>query len=199
MVAGDPKAPIVTHGGTASARSRPEVDENAFHLGNSRLHWSGLFEKELAKNGAQGPISGVHKEDYINRAFTKTTPEAMMYDRFLQDSKLKSLRIDCINPQGCVFGVRDAGGNWSFYLQKTITFTFTKLRKKGVINTKYVPALMPITKAVPGGTQTEMVEDQRTASVTIEVVKFYPGTGKASVTNLMPPSQLRAVLEQHAL
>lgn len=197
MAAGDPKAPIVTHGGTAMARSMPGVNEDAFEFGNSRLHWSGLFERELARTGKGGPISGVHREDYVNRAFTGTTSEAMMYEQFLKNSKLKSLRIDAMNPQGCVFGVRDPAGNWAFYLQKTITITFTKLRKKGVIGSKYVPATVQVMKAGPQGMRAEMEVDQRTASATIEVVKFYPGAGKASVTSLMPPSQLKAFLEQH--
>ena len=44
-------------------------------------------------------------------------------------------------PQGCVFGVRDGAGSWSFYLQKTVTFSFTRLRKKkGFLSSSYVPA-----------------------------------------------------------
>ena len=44
-------------------------------------------------------------------------------------------------PQGCVFGVRDGAGSRSFYLQKTVTFAFTRLRKKkGFLSSSYVPA-----------------------------------------------------------
>lgn len=197
MVAGDPRMPIVTHGGTRASRSKL-TDENAFVAGNSRLHWQDLFEKELRKRGLALPISGVHKGDYINTAFSGTTPEAAKYEKFLKDGKLTSMRIDRVMPQGCVFGVRDAAGSWSFYLQKTVTFTFTRLRKKkGLLSSSYVPAVVKSQKGLAEGQEAEMIEDQRTASVTIEVVKFFPGNGTASASALLPPEQVKAILESY--
>jgi hypothetical protein len=118
MVAGDPKSPIVTHGGTASSRSKL-TDENAFTA-------------------------------------------------------------------------------WSFYLQKTVTFTFTRLRKKkGTLSTSYVPAVVPSRKGLAPGEKATMIEDQKTASVTIEVVRFFPGNGKAAASALLPPSQVKAILESY--
>jgi hypothetical protein len=118
MVAGDPKSPIVTHGGTASSRSKL-TDENAFTA-------------------------------------------------------------------------------WSFYLQKTVTFTFTRLRKKkGTLSTSYVPAVVPSRKGLAPGEKATMIEDQKTASVTITVVRFFPGNGKAAASALLPPSQVKAILESY--
>jgi len=197
MVAGDPKSPIVTHGGTASSRSKL-TDENAFVAGNSRLHWQNLFERELTKRGLSLPIHGVHKGDYINAAFSGTTPEAKQYEQFLKDDKLTSMRVDRVMPQGCVFGVRDPAGSWSFYLQKTVTFTFTRLRKKkGFLSTSYVPAVVPSKKGLAPGEKAAMIEDQKTASVTIEVVRFFPGNGKAAASALLPPAQVKAILESY--
>jgi hypothetical protein len=197
MVAGDPKSPIVTHGGTRAARSKL-TDDNAFVAGNSRMHWQSLFERELAKRGLALPIHGVHKGDYINTSFTGTTPEASQYEKFLTNEKMTSMRIDRVMPQGCVFGVRDAAGSWSFYLQKTVTFTFTRLRKKkGFLSKSYVPAVVASKKGLAAGEKAAMIEDQRTASVTIEVVKFFPGTGRAAASALLPPSQVKAILESY--
>jgi hypothetical protein len=197
MVAGDPKSPIVTHGGTRAARSKL-TDENAFLAGNSRLHWQNLFQRELSKRGLALPIHGVHKGDYINTAFTGTTPEAAKYEKFLKDDKVTSMRVDRVMPQGCVFGVRDAAGSWSFYLQKTVTFTFTRLRKKkSLLSTSYVPALVQSKKGLAPGEKATMIEDQKTASVTIEVVRFFPGNGTAAASALLPPSQVKAILESY--
>jgi len=65
------------------------------------------------------------------------------FDMDLSLAKFMSFgtRIDRVMPQGCVFGVRDGAGSWSFYLQKTVTFSFTRLRKKkGFLSSSYVPA-----------------------------------------------------------
>lgn len=194
MVAGDPRAPIVTHGGTTDNRSNLKAD-NAFVGGNSRLHWQDLFQKDLTKHGLALPIHGIHKGDYVNTAFSGTTPEAAQYESFLKSSSAKSMRIDRVMPQGCVFGVRDATGSWSFYLQKTVTFTFTRLRKKGRFNVKYVPATVQLDKGGAGGAIT--IEDTTTASVTVEVVQFFPGNGRASVSSLLPPAQVRTLLESY--
>jgi hypothetical protein len=197
MVAGDAKSPIVTHGGTRAARSKTS-DDNAFVAGNSRMHWQSLFERELAKRGLALPIHGVHKGDYVNHAFTGTTPEAAKYETFLANEKMTSMRIDRVMPQGCVFGVRDGAGSWSFYLQKTVTFAFTRLRKKkGFLSSSYVPAMVASKKGRTADTEAAMIEDQKTASVTIEVVKFFPGNGRASASALLPPSQVKAILESY--
>lgn len=197
MVAGDPKSPIVTHGGTNKARSKLD-DDNAFVAGNSRLHWQNLFEVELRKRGLNHKIHGVHKGDYINTAFSGTTPEAAKYEKFLKDDKITSMRIDRVMPQGCVFGVRDGAGSWSFYLQKTVTFTYTRLRKKkSFMSSSYVPAMVPSKKGLAEGGQAQMIEDQRTASVTVEVVRFFPGDGTAAASPLLPPSQVKAILESY--
>jgi hypothetical protein len=197
MVAGDPKAPIVTHGGTRASRSKL-TDENAFVAGNSRLHWQNLFERELSKRGLTVPIHGVHKGDYINAAFTGTTPEAAQYEKFLRNDKTTSMRVDRVMPQGCVFGVRDPAGSWSFYLQKTVTFTFTRLRKKkGFLSSSYVPATVQSKKGLAPGEKAQMIEDQKTASVTIEIVKFFPGNGTAAASALLPPAQVKAILESY--
>lgn len=198
MVAGDPKTPIVTHGGTTAARSNL-ADPNAFLAGNSRLHWQKLFADDLAKRNIVAPIHGVHKGDYINTALSGTTPEAANYEKFLKDSNSTSMRVEQVMPQGCVFGVRDGQGSWSFYLQKTVTFTFTRLRKKrkGLFGSKYVPAMVKSQVGVAQGQEAPMIEDTRTASVTIEVVQFYPGNGKASVSQLLPPAQVKSILESY--
>lgn len=203
MVTGDSKAPIITHGGTSDSRSIPSND-NAFAGGNARQHWKGLFQNDLAANNINTPIFGIHKDDYINYAFTGTTPEAATYQSFLNSNGSRHMRIDSVTAEGAVFGLRDAGGDWAFYLQKKVRFIFTRLRKAGI--SKYEPVEIStgrqITRNIPGSTQkkttAEVITDTRTVNVTISVVKFYPGNGVGAPGSVMlPPNQVKAMLDSY--
>ncbi|HWB83628.1 MAG TPA: hypothetical protein VG675_05785 [Bryobacteraceae bacterium] len=204
MVAGDPKSPIITHGGTADSRSKLSED-NAFQNGNARQHWLNLFKQDLARSGNTSPILGIHKDDYINYALTGTTREAAQYEKFLEDNRLQTMRIDSVRPQGAVFGLRDGTGDWSFYLQKKVTITFTRLRKikKLIGKSKYEPVEIQTgrvhTKTIDGKKVDVPVValDSKVVSFTVELVKFFPGTGTGAATAMVDPARIKAVLESY--
>jgi hypothetical protein len=56
---------------------------------------------------------------------------------------------------------------------------------------------VPSKKGLAPGEKAAMIEDQKTASVTIEVVRFFPGNGRAAASALLPPGQVKAILESY--
>ncbi len=197
MVTGDPKSPVVAHGGTTDSRSNLS-NENAFAGGNSRQHWTNLFQQNQQTAGNNGPILGIHKDDYINHALTGTTREAAEYTKYFEDNKANNLKVEAVRPKGAVFGLRDGAGNWSFYLQKSVTITFTRLRKKKSLlkGTSYVPATKTINKG--GDAKDEVMLDQSTVTLPIQLVKFFPGGGGVPPNAYLPPETVKFVLNAYA-
>jgi hypothetical protein len=118
------------------------------------------------------------------------------------------MRVEDVRAEGAVFGIRDAGGLWSFYLQKKARITFTRLRKIkktfGSSQYKDIEIVTGRTKPVldkgkPTGKHIpEVILDKRTVNVTISVVKFFPGGGNAGAGGVaLPPAQVKAILDSH--
>jgi len=196
MVTGDPKAPTIAHGGTTDDRSNP-ANDNAFANRDAAAHWTGLFQQNQQAAGNNGPILGIHKDDYINTNLTGTTTEAAAYESYFKSSPAKRMRVEDVRPKGAVFGLRDNAGNWNFYLQKSVTITFTRLRKKTSLfkPTTYVPATKTINKGGDAGDQ--VILDQSTVTVPVQLVKFYPGGGGAAPDAYIPPATLSFVLDAY--
>jgi len=196
IVHGDPKSPTVSHGGTTDPRSKTHdvnghATEDPFLHGNARLHWSELHKRYFGGAPGFGTTAGISAGDYINTMQMGNTPEAMEYKKFLSSTTPKSLRISHLQAQGCVFGLRDSGGNWSFYLQKNIELTVTRMKKKHGFFGDRVPAQKGYfnTTPLPPGMDPSLAmkpkqiftEDSVQLSIPINVVKFFPG-GKDSGT-----------------
>jgi hypothetical protein len=206
MVTGNPKGPTITHGGTQDSRSNPS-NENPFANSDARQHWLGLFQADLATRNVNTPIYGIHKDDYINHNLTGTTPEATAYQNFLGTNSSQTMRVEDVRAEGAVFGVRDAGGDWSFYLQKKARITFTRLRKvKRTFGSSQYKDIQVVTgRTVPvykGGKKVadvpEVILDKRTVNVTISVVKFFPGGGNAGGGGVaLPNVQVKALLDSY--
>ena len=78
------------------------------------------------------------------------------------------VRIERVIPGGSVFGVRDAQGDWSFYLQRIATVEYWNVEKRMFGRRKLV--------GVDGGTQSPI-----RVLTPMEVVKFFPGPGEVSL------------------
>ena len=190
---GDPKSPTVYHAGTTEGRSNLS-NPNPFIGGNARLHWTDVFEQNRSGVGGYGAI---HKGDYVNTAGTSTTPEATMYKQFLESTAQTEMRIDSVTPEGSIFGLRDPGGNWSFYLQKNIKCVFTRLKKqkKGITRkTVYVPETAIRNK---GFSNEEVYEVTQRVWMPVQLIKFFPGNGKSIESARLEPSQVKFVLDAY--
>ena len=198
IVHGDPKTPTISHGGTTDPRSRDFKRDDHFEHGSARMHWSNLHKKHY---GDAAGAKGIHTGDYRNTMGLDNTPEAFEHRKFLDDKSGKTLRIDDVVAQGCVFGLRDGAGDWSFYLQKNIEVTVTRLRKKGLLQKSYVPAQRSIGKQVKweGDKKTEVeqfITDTVQISIPINVVKFFPGGMAADKAHAMlDPNQVKMIVE----
>jgi hypothetical protein len=197
MVHGNPAGPTITHGGTSDDRSNSS-NPNAF-AGTSKQHWKGIFQADLNSRGKNGAISGIHVEDYSAHN-GGSTPEATAVSTFLANNSLQRMRVDSVSPSGCVFGIRDNQNQWSFYLQKIVTIRFTHMRKGGIVDRirqkGYVEVKVKRTYT-NDGSESAMVLSQDTVAVPVQVTKFFPGNGAASVATI-DPATVKVILNAYA-
>ncbi|HEX5073428.1 MAG TPA: hypothetical protein VFW03_09485, partial [Gemmatimonadaceae bacterium] len=109
-----------------------------------------------------GEINTTH---YTNDDGHYTTANSRAFEAWLQRTQRDQIRVEVVSPFGCVFGLRDARNEWSFYLQESVTVTSRKLRKQRVKGRSV---------AVPDPNSTQMVKPMRTW-------KFFPGDESATV------------------
>jgi hypothetical protein len=157
------RAPTIYHGGT----------EN--NLGtNSGKYWRDLFIEWTANTDAKGAksYSEVKSSQYVS-AISKTgqaqhdkqTGTSLDYRTWLQ-GKQKDLDVQVVQPWGCVFGLRDPNGDWTFYLQKNATVTYYTFnrsfpvvgarKQSGTIKTANIP--MQLTQIFPGRPHVRLTE-----------------------------------------
>ncbi|MGH7625982.1 MAG: hypothetical protein ACREOJ_11795, partial [Gemmatimonadaceae bacterium] len=110
-------------------------------------------------------FSEINTTHYTNDDGRYTTANSRAFEAWLQHTQRDQIRVEVVSPFGCVFGLRDAADDWSFYLQESVTVTSRKLRKKKV-NLRSV--------LVPDPTATQLVKPLRTW-------QFYPGNESATV------------------
>ena len=219
FVHGDPKAPTVSHAGTTDPRATKAFEVtpvfkdgldtgkklvtpngNYFPNGNVRNHWNAVHQRHFGNNTN---ASSIHTSDYKNYLGTENTPQALEYDKFLRDASGREIQIDEVQSSGCVFGLRDPAGEWSFHLQKNIEVKVTKLKKKKHLLHKntYVPNVVPSGRTViknygDGPVQeVEMIEQQIQMSIPIHVMKFFPGQRSAEAgTAMLDKDTVRAIV-----
>lgn len=66
------------------------------------------------------------------------TANAQTFQAWLAANTGTNLRINSVEPWGCVMGVRDGAGNWKFYLQENATILFYEMKKKHVFSSTRV-------------------------------------------------------------
>lgn len=133
---GDPRSPRVYHGGTTEKMGE----------GEGVRRWRDLFREIDPQAYFSGDFGEVNKTDYTRKKESKkpkyfdpgsnkplydnVTDTSSAYKKFLKqrytrtDGK-KDILIHHMRPWGCVFGIRDVNGNWSFYLQENCSITYT--------------------------------------------------------------------------
>lgn len=203
FVTGPRDSPTIWHGGTEEARSNPKSNISVPHFQglNAAKHWRDIVERVSGAGGYGGGISEVNKGDYTNLLDTMQTSESMEYMDFLKNNQAKTMRIDTIVPMGSVFGWRK-DGQWSFYLQKTVEFTITKLTKKrSWRGTKYVDPRGEKGKQAWERTATDQMPvptaSTQVIRLPVSVMQFYPPVPGSIESVRIDPAMVKSILEQY--
>ncbi len=138
---GTAESPTVYHGGIDSTM------HGALQT-NSGKFWRDLLlenEGNLVDPGTHEKKFGeVKASQYVNMNSKKVlgqdptdqnkTETSKLFEAFLKNKNKKELDIKAVMPWGCVFGLRNKLGFWTFYLQENAKITYIKLKKKAVAN-----------------------------------------------------------------
>jgi hypothetical protein len=151
-------------GGTAEAVWR-EVLEGVWHGRDGKLiQKPAIWHNDAKLKKDKGFIGEVNKSDYVTersgsdfvkyyspmmKKEFKTTQIAADFQKHLEQNQKDSITEVDVNAWGCVFGLRDSGGAWAFYLQKNASVIYQRWVKKkfGLISygRKAAGELMPMT------------------------------------------------------
>lgn len=173
----------------------PSDNPTVYHAGGSTYQptsalgakfWRDIMADVL---GGRNAFSEVNKTEYIMtdgvlRGGTKTTQAAKDYETWLGDNSSDSIRLEDINPWGCVFGIR-RGDDWEFWLQQNTTVIYTVLKKKHGLFGPMVPVTEKQKWRNPETNRVEVKKDnkkkivfvaqRRSYSNPISISKVYPG------------------------
>jgi hypothetical protein len=134
FIKGTAQAPVVYHAGGDTKQSDPL---------QAAQFWRNLM---TTYSGAGALVEEVNKTHYISDpTATKkgtNTPNSETFEAWLNNNKPADLDISMVFPWGCVMGLRDAAGNWKFYLQENATILFTKWKKKNILSKQKVQSTM---------------------------------------------------------
>ena len=122
FIKGTPDHPTIYHAGGETGENDPTA---------AAQFWLDLMQTHSTHHGAIKAV--VDKTDYIRSPDTpnqRTTQAAVLYETWLKNKNRPDLDIQFVEPWGCVFGLRDDQGNWSFYLQENVTVFFYKMSKR---------------------------------------------------------------------
>jgi len=161
FVVGDPKHPSVYHAGiTGNLKSALGLTDFMRLGGTSEAVWRSL----VGRSGtATKPLGEVNRNDYVAQRVGSasreqdrimshgnyTTFQAMMLESEIQGrNDLAAIKV---TPWGCVFGLRDTAGQWSFNLVKNASieyFRVVRKKKLGKTKLKQVGERMPSPNAI---------------------------------------------------
>jgi hypothetical protein len=122
FVKGTRRAPVVFHAGGQTGQNDP-VQAASFWR-NLMTHYSGA-----------APIAGeINKTHYVSQqglgtAQSPATAHSQAFENWLKANSPSDLDISWTFPWGCVMGVRDDNGDWTFYLQENVTIFYSKFTK----------------------------------------------------------------------
>ncbi len=208
FIVGNPSQPSAYHAGiTGNLKSTIGLTEFTRLGGTSEAVWRSLLGRtataakpigEANRNAyvAQrvGPSGG--EENRITSDGNYTTFQALMLESQLQARN--NLAAVKVTPWGCVFGLRDDAGNWSFNLVKNATIEYYRvvLKKKffGGTKTRHVGEQVPNPNAVraDGTIDTALLsqlgvqyqEAKVNTCVNLGYQEFYPAGSAASYHDL---------------
>jgi predicted nucleic-acid-binding Zn-ribbon protein len=208
FIVGKPSQPSAYHAGiTGQLKSAIGLTEFTRLGGTSEAVWRSLLGRTAT---TAKPVGEVNRNDYVaqrigpgggeeNRITSSgnyTTFQALMLESHLQGrSDLAAVRV---TPWGCVFGLRDNAGNWSFNLVKNATVEYFRVvRKKkalGGTKTRQVGEQVPSPNAIrPDGTidaallsqlKVQYTEAKVNTCVNLGYQEFYPAGSTASYHDL---------------
>jgi hypothetical protein len=177
FIKGSAQNPTIYHAGGFTNREHDAAKGAAF--------WEELMEShDATKIATTGPtLATVNKTDYtVDMVLSKVevtgnkggqitqvkntklgTMNSRIYEQWLNQDQGDEFMIESVAPTGCVMGMRDAAGDWSFYLQQNVTIEYYKFKKKWTIT----------------GTKRKKIEaSKNTVMRPLVFSKFFPtGTG----------------------
>jgi hypothetical protein len=121
FVRGSRKHPTIYHAG---------IDGSA--PGAPGDHWRALYKAIIPDDEATDEnFAERHEVNTLNYVHKPNRPlkDVTDYNKFLQKQQ-KEVQAKIVHSWGCVFGLRDANRDWTFYYQENIYVTYQK-RKKG--------------------------------------------------------------------
>lgn len=84
-----------------------------------------VAERDPVNPGRYFTVPGMLPNQRMN-----TTLLAKTFQDWARDENRRVLTQIEVSPWGCVFGLREAGGNWQMYLQRNATVSYRRLRKR---------------------------------------------------------------------
>lgn len=126
FIKGTPDNPTIYHAGGDTGQSDPAA---------GAAFWRNLM---FTYSDARAISTEVNKTDYVSDPLAnlagKTTRNAEIFETWLKNNSSKSLDISMTQPYGCVMGIRDPAGNWTFYLQENATIFYFKMKKESLFS-----------------------------------------------------------------
>jgi hypothetical protein len=161
-VLGTPREPIVYHCGTEGATGGK----------NGKQFWDSVMKK-IGHDVQDGAVGAIHASDYMlpKRGDPgKGEDRREAAEKTLKKSSGRDFKVESTSSWGAVFGLRDAAGNWKFYLQQNISVVYYEYKHTGpfglgrkrlnVQRTVSRPALLQEVFPAPGGGAARLVEPQ---------------------------------------
>lgn len=149
FVKGPARKPIVQHCGIETGGS------SVFNGMSAEEYWRFLsdYVEMSSKLRYNADIAGeANKADYVSGHVlpdgSKTTKNALRFEKMLKKHYAKPgsrpIDVQVVFPWGCVFGLRDALGNWTFYLQENASISYFKKDASGTTIPPLVQASRPM-------------------------------------------------------
>jgi hypothetical protein len=125
FIKGTRQAPTIYHaGGNTDSPTNPV---------GAATFWRNMMN---IYSGPGAILQEVNKTAYISEPGRggPGTANTDAFETWLKANSSKDLDIQMVFPWGCVMGVRDGAGDWTFYLQENATILFAKWEKKSVFS-----------------------------------------------------------------
>lgn len=164
-VMGTPKEPIIYHCGT----------EGMTGGDNSKQFWDAVMRK-IGHNVQAAGVGAIHATDYmlpkrgaagIGEQRREATESA------LKKGQGRDMKIESTSSWGSLFGVRDAAGNWTFYMQQNVSVIYYEYKQSGLF-----------------GLGRKRIDIQRTVSRPILLQEIFPAHGSGAARLIEPQLRL---------
>lgn len=189
FITGSPQEPTIWHCGTESARSNPT---HTHHYADAANHWRGLVRAQMAVDQDTSRLHEINRGMYRKYGTSDYTRMAEQYKTFLENDQTQIMQVQNVATSGCVFGIR-TNDDWAFYLQKNMSISVVKLRKKKAFlkKTRYLPVTR--TRQVTAKKSIEEI-DAKTVHIPAQLYKIFPAVPKSLQSARLDPESVRLIL-----